>query len=135
MPIDREPWSTRYPTLRAYLTDRFGRPANSAVVGNVFMATPLGQIADRQCVTVKDNAEAVKILSAETLARLVDPARRADMDDLAPDQAPRDSCPFPCARSGRGPNAGQLAESPACGMSRTDDHFRSGNTTVYSAFE
>ena len=50
MPIDREPWRSRYPTLRGYLSDRFGRPVGGKVTGNALLATPLGRIDDRECV-------------------------------------------------------------------------------------
>ena len=55
VPIDREPWKSRYPTLQTYLTDRFGRPVGGVVEGNALLATPLGNIADRECVHVEDN--------------------------------------------------------------------------------
>ena len=51
MPIDREPWRSRYPSLRHYLTDRFGRPVGSSVSGTVLVATAPGTIEDRECVT------------------------------------------------------------------------------------
>ncbi len=50
VPIGDEPWRSRYPTLGAYLTDRFGRPVGGKVVGNTLLATPLGRIEDRACV-------------------------------------------------------------------------------------
>ena len=50
MPVDREPWRSRYPSLRTYLTDRFGRPVGGTVEGNALLATPLGTIEDRECV-------------------------------------------------------------------------------------
>ena len=50
MPIDREPWRTRYPTLGGYLTDRFGRPVGGRVEGNALLATAPGTIEDRECV-------------------------------------------------------------------------------------
>jgi hypothetical protein len=95
VPIDREPWASRYPTLRGYLTDRFGRPANGVVAGNVFMATPLGTVADRECVRVEGNAEVKEGLSADMAAALVDPARRRGMGDLRPEGAPAGFDPIP----------------------------------------
>jgi len=55
VPIDSEPWASRYPTLRAYLTDRFGRPVGGVVRDNVLIDTPLGFIEDRQSVRVENN--------------------------------------------------------------------------------
>jgi len=49
--VDREPWRSRYPSLQSYLTDRFGRPVGGVVEGNALLATPLGTIEDRACVT------------------------------------------------------------------------------------
>ncbi|NBQ16120.1 MAG: right-handed parallel beta-helix repeat-containing protein [Proteobacteria bacterium] len=51
IPVDQEPWRTRYPTLQHYLTDRFGRPVNGTVAGNALIATAPGKIDDRECVT------------------------------------------------------------------------------------
>jgi hypothetical protein len=50
VPIDLEPWRSRYPTLRNYLTDRFGRPVGSSVSGTVLVSTAFGTIEDRECV-------------------------------------------------------------------------------------
>ena len=50
MPIDQEPWRSRYPSLQAYLTDRPGRPVGGQVVGNALLGTPFGSIEDRSCV-------------------------------------------------------------------------------------
>ena len=50
VPVDREPWRSRYPSLRHYLTDRFGRPVGSSVSGTVLVSTPFGTIEDRECV-------------------------------------------------------------------------------------
>lgn len=50
VPIDREPWRTRYPSLQSYLTDRFGRPVGGVVEGNTLLATAFGTIEDRECV-------------------------------------------------------------------------------------
>jgi hypothetical protein len=100
VPIDREPWSTRYPTLSSYLTDRFGRPANGVVTGNILLATPLGTIADRECVTVENNTELKASLPSDELAALVAPERRHVLADLAPAQAPQGFKPIPVARIG-----------------------------------
>jgi hypothetical protein len=56
VPYREPPWSVRFPMLRSYLTDRFGRPVGSAVVGNAFCGVPLGSIEDRECVRVEGNA-------------------------------------------------------------------------------
>jgi len=53
MPIGDEPWRSRFPALATYLTDRFGRPVGSAIVGNVLVATPLGRIDDTECVRIE----------------------------------------------------------------------------------
>lgn len=55
VPIEREPWSSRYPTLRGYLSDRFGRPVGGVVRANHLVSTPLGRIDDGECVQVADN--------------------------------------------------------------------------------
>jgi len=55
MPVDRPPWSRRFPSLRHYGDDRFGRPAGSRVVWNLFLATPFGVVADREAVQVAGN--------------------------------------------------------------------------------
>lgn len=55
VPIEQEPWASRYPALQTYLTDRFGRPVGGVVQGNALLGTPLGDIADRECVRVEDN--------------------------------------------------------------------------------
>ena len=50
MPIDRDPWKSRYPMLQGYLTDRFGRPVGGVLEGNALLGSPLGRIEDRECV-------------------------------------------------------------------------------------
>jgi hypothetical protein len=50
-PVESDLWRARYPHLPEYLTDRFGRPAHGLVEANVLVATPLGEIHDRECVT------------------------------------------------------------------------------------
>ncbi len=57
LPIDRPPWSERYPDVARTLTIGFGRPIGSDVVGNAFFHTPLGRIADRDAVRVDGNLE------------------------------------------------------------------------------
>ena len=57
MPVDRPPWSERFPSLQSYLSDRFGRPAGSRVVGNLFLATPFGSVVDGEAVAVAGNEE------------------------------------------------------------------------------
>ena len=51
--VDAEPWAGRYPSLRAVLSDRFGRPVGGAVRGNALLRTPLGRVDDRECVRVQ----------------------------------------------------------------------------------
>lgn len=53
MPVATEPWSLRFPTLAAYLTDRFGRPVGSSVTGSVLVGTPFGRVDDPACVLVE----------------------------------------------------------------------------------
>ncbi len=55
VPIEGEIWRARFPSLVDYLTDRFGRPAGSAFVGNGIFNTKLGWVADRECVLVEGN--------------------------------------------------------------------------------
>ncbi len=55
VPIDKEPWRSRYPSLRRYLSDRFGHPVGSKVLGNLFYGTLLGTIADPKTVEVHGN--------------------------------------------------------------------------------
>jgi hypothetical protein len=100
VPIDAEPWATRYPTLRSYLTDRFGRPVNGLVVGNVFLATPLGTIADRECVRVENNTELKDPLPPDSAAALLDPNRRRALPDLVPTDAPEGFVPIPVSQIG-----------------------------------
>lgn len=57
MPIESEPWASRYPSLQHYLTDRFGRPAGSRLTDNTFIATKLGPVDDRECVEVTGTVE------------------------------------------------------------------------------
>lgn len=73
LPIEREPWSSRYPTLRGYLSDRFGRPVGGVVRANRLVATPLGRIDDRECVQVLDNVPVENEL--HDLEALVEAAR------------------------------------------------------------
>ncbi len=57
VPIGEPPWSTRFPELQATLTDDFGMPVGSRVVGNVFFGTPFGHVADPETVEVGGNPE------------------------------------------------------------------------------
>ena len=100
VPIDREPWKSRYPTLGAYLTDRFGRPANGVVSGNMCFATPLGTIADRECVQVEGNVEAPGPLPPALVAGLADPKLRRGLAGLVPEGAPAGFAPIPVSQIG-----------------------------------
>lgn len=100
VPIDREPWRSRYPTLGAYLSDRFGRPVGSEVTGNVFLATPLGRIDDRECVRVEGNVVAEQGLGADLVAALLEPAARRRLPALRPPAAPESFVPIPVADIG-----------------------------------
>ena len=55
VPIDKEPWKSRYPSLQRYLSDRLGKPVGSKVLGNLFYGTRLGTIADPKTVEVRGN--------------------------------------------------------------------------------
>lgn len=59
VPYREPPWSERFPRLRGYLTEGFGRPMGSAVVGNVAVGVPLGSVDDREAVRVEGNVERV----------------------------------------------------------------------------
>jgi len=78
MPVDREPWRSRYPSLQSYLTDRFGRPFGGVVEGNALLATPLGKVDDRECVRETGTVE-LPAVPAEDLPglgnRLIQQAR------------------------------------------------------------
>lgn len=56
MPIEQEPWRSRFPTLQGYLTDRFGRPVNGLVAGTLLLGTEFGKIDDRECVREEGTA-------------------------------------------------------------------------------
>lgn len=45
-PVDEEPWRSRYPLVRTYLTDRPSRPVGGRVEGNALLGSPLGRIED-----------------------------------------------------------------------------------------
>ncbi len=100
VPIDIEPWKSRYPTLAVYLTDRFGRPTNGLVARNIFLATPLGRIDDKECVKLESNVELKETLSADLVAQLLDPARRRALTSLTPEKAPDGFAPIPVQRIG-----------------------------------
>jgi hypothetical protein len=102
VPIDKEPWRTRYPSLQAYLTDRFGRPVGGVVEGNVCFATPLGKILDRECVRVDGNVESKEPLGAEELGAMLDPIRRRGLADFVPKGAPEGFKAIPVGRIGPG---------------------------------
>ena len=55
VPIEEEPWASRYPMLRRTLTERFGHPLGGRILGNAFFRTKLGRIVDRDCVEVRGN--------------------------------------------------------------------------------
>ncbi|MBK8976336.1 MAG: right-handed parallel beta-helix repeat-containing protein [Planctomycetes bacterium] len=55
LPVDRPPWSERYPEVATTLTVGFGRPVGSAVVGNAFFRTPVGTVDDPESVRVDGN--------------------------------------------------------------------------------
>jgi hypothetical protein len=50
MPVDAEPWRSRYPGLPAYRTERFGRPVRDVLEDSLLIGTPLGRIEDREGV-------------------------------------------------------------------------------------
>ena len=100
VPIDREPWVSRYPTLGQYLTDRFGRPVGGHVDGNLFFATPIGHIADPECVRVEANVEVKTPLDTDIVQGLLDPSTRRTLPDLDPSEAPKVFKAIPVARIG-----------------------------------
>lgn len=67
MPIDSAVWRRRFPTLKDYLTDRFGRPVNGIVEGTLLVGTPLGRIDDRECV--RETGTKTLAMPADELAR------------------------------------------------------------------
>ena len=50
VPVDSEPWRSRYPHLGDYLTFDFGRPVRGVLAGSHLIGTPLGRIDDRKRV-------------------------------------------------------------------------------------
>ncbi|MCC6969639.1 MAG: right-handed parallel beta-helix repeat-containing protein [Phycisphaerales bacterium] len=81
MPVDREPWKSRYPGLASYLTDRFGRPAHGEVSDSFLINTPLGAIDDRECVTEEGTSSetvAPEVIEARC-SSLIDQARHAEL--------------------------------------------------------
>lgn len=79
MPVDRDPWKSRYPALAGYLTDRFARPVRGIVSDSFLINTPLGKIDDRECVT-ESATTSETVPSDEVEARttsLIEHARRA----------------------------------------------------------
>ncbi len=57
MPVNEEPWKSRYPTLSHYLDEHFGRPQGSSITCNLFYATPMGRIDDKEMVHIQGNME------------------------------------------------------------------------------
>ncbi|MFO1051440.1 MAG: right-handed parallel beta-helix repeat-containing protein [Planctomycetota bacterium] len=55
IPFDQEPWASRYPQVKLTLTESFGRPLGSRVVGNAFYRTPFGRVDDKDLVLVENN--------------------------------------------------------------------------------
>ena len=49
-PVRSEPWLGRFPSLRAYLDDRRGRPVGGRVEGMILWRSAPGRIEDRECV-------------------------------------------------------------------------------------
>jgi hypothetical protein len=82
MPIEREPWRSRFPSLGSYLTDRFGRPAGSVVQDCLLIATPFGRIDDRECV--RESGTATSELSGDAARAFGEElARRARVEQVA----------------------------------------------------
>lgn len=81
MPVDREPWKSRYPGLAAYLIDRFGRPVRGEVSDSFLINTPIGAIDDRECVTeTGTSSETVTPDAIEaTCSSLIQQARHAEL--------------------------------------------------------
>ncbi len=101
VPIDKEPWATRYPTLGTYLTDRFGRPVGSAFTGNALLATPLGNIDDPECVRVEDN-QTISINTASTgiLVSILTSISQDPSVEYHPDESMTDFPPIPFGSTG-----------------------------------
>ena len=76
MPVESEPWKSRYPHLGDYLSFDFGRPVRGVLADTRLVATPLGRIDDRERViesgTVREPAEgaAIEARVAEILASM-----------------------------------------------------------------
>ncbi|MBK7403107.1 MAG: right-handed parallel beta-helix repeat-containing protein [Phycisphaerales bacterium] len=88
VPIDHEPWKSRYPMLATYLTDRFGRPVGGVFEGNALINTPLGNIDDRECVRVIGNITLTPdVASAEAdalIAAVGDGVTEFDLGEAVP---------------------------------------------------
>jgi hypothetical protein len=76
MPVESEPWKSRYPHLGDYLSFDFGRPVRGVLADTRLVATPLGRIDDRERViesgTVREPVEgaAIEARVAEILASM-----------------------------------------------------------------
>jgi len=81
IPIDCEPWRSRFPSLASYLTDRFGRPVGSIVQGNMLVATPLGRIDDRECV--REEGTETSVLEGDAARRFGEELARAARNERA----------------------------------------------------
>lgn len=81
MPVDREPWKSRYPGLASYLTDRFARPVRGVVSDSFLINTPFGKIDDHECVTESaTSSETVAPDAIEARATsLIEQARHAEV--------------------------------------------------------
>jgi Right handed beta helix region len=104
VPYTQPPWSERFPTLSTYLTDRFGRPVGSAVVGNALVRTPLGRIDDRENVAVDANTQ----LADDWRLIEDDPATPLGLHlntDRIVVQTPTGPVTIPLSRIGRGTEA------------------------------
>jgi hypothetical protein len=115
MPVDREPWASRYPTLRGYLTDRFGRPVGGRVIGSTLVGTAAGSIEDRECVEESATRSLGAAGPEELRARgdaLIREARRGPVTVGGTRLGPVG----PRGTPGWGPGAGARAAGPASAM-------------------
>lgn len=101
VPIDKEPWRSRYPTLGNYLTDRFGRPVGGVFERNALLATPLGNIDDRECVRVEGNVTVPmsKDAAASTARELADMGRKPGAE-FRPSESMAEFPPIPFGDAG-----------------------------------
>lgn len=81
MPVAAAPWTTRYPALAAYESDRLGRPVGSSVEGSVLLASRPPRIDDRELVAERGAVELPAPADlVDACQRLVAAARAGDVE-------------------------------------------------------